>query len=49
MADLFEIDQALGLTDFVLHDDIQSHWLSRVQSIQHLMSMKAALVKLFMD
>ena len=47
--DIFEIDKALGVNELILQHHVQSHWLSPMSSIQYVMSMTAALVKLFMD
>ena len=46
--DLFEIEETLGLNDLVLLHHVQS-LVFGVPSVQHVMSMKAALVKLFAD
>ena len=48
-ADLVEIEETLGLSELVLLRHVQSCWLSLVPAIQCVMSMKTALVKLFVD
>ena len=48
-ADLLEIEETLGLSDLVLLHHVQSRWLSLVPAIQRVMSMKTALLKLFVD
>ena len=43
------IEEALGLDELVLLRHVQSRWLSLVPALQRVISMKAALVKLFVD
>ena len=43
--DLLVIEEALGLDELVLLRHVQSRWLSLVPALQHVISMKAALVK----
>ena len=47
--DLLVIEEALGLYELVLLHHVQSWWLSLVPALQCVISMKAALVKLFVD
>ena len=47
--DLLVIEEALGLDELVLLRHVQSRWLSLVPALQRVISMKAALVKLFVD
>ena len=47
--DLLVIEEALGLDELVLLRHVQSQWLSLVPALQRVISMKAALVKLFVD
>ena len=47
--DLLVIEEALGLDELVLLRHVQSRWLSPVPALQRVISMKAALVKLFVD
>ena len=47
--DLLVIEEALGLDELVLQLHVQSRWLSLVPALQRVISMKAALVKLFVD
>ena len=47
--DLLVIEEALGLDELVLLHHVQSRWLSLVPALQRVISMKAALVKLFVD
>ena len=47
--DLLVIEEALGLDELVLLCHVQSRWLSLVPALQLVISMKAVLVKLFVD
>ena len=47
--DLLVIEEALGIDELVLLRHVQSRWLSLVPALQRVISMKAALVKLFVD
>ena len=48
-ADLFEMEESLGLEELVLHRHVQSHWLSLVPALEHLVQIKEALKELLIE
>ena len=48
-ANLFEMEEFLGLEELVLHCHVQSHWLSLVPALECLVQIKEALKKLLIE
>ena len=43
------MEESLGLAELVLCCHVQSHWLSLVPALEHLVQIKKALKKLFIE